>query len=82
MRNSSIIEWDYDIDLGIYKEDIKKCEILKLATSNPVKDDEDFLWESAVEGQFLRVHYSPVNRLHVDLFPFYSRRGVMTKNTW
>ena len=20
--------------------------------------------------------------MHVDLFPFYSRRGVMTKNTW
>lgn len=82
VRNSSIIPWDYDIDLGIYKEDIKKCEILRLATTNPVKDEEDFLWETATEGQFLRVNYSPTNRLHVDLFPFYSRRGVMTKNTW
>ena len=30
----------------------------------------------------LRVQYSKVNHLHVDLFPFYERNGIMTKNTW
>ena len=41
-----------------------------------------YVWELAREGGFYRVQRSRVNRLHVDIFPFYSRNGTMTKDTW
>lgn len=49
-----------------------------------VLDSEGFVWEKArpAEGKFYRVHASIRNRLHVDIFPFYARDGVMTKDTW
>ncbi|XP_074023318.1 ribitol 5-phosphate transferase FKRP [Numenius arquata] len=82
-RLGDIIPWDYDVDLGIYREDVGKCRWLAAAAAGePVEDTEGFLWEKAAEGDFYRVHYSRSNRLHVDLWPFYPRRGVMTKDTW
>ncbi|XP_061300437.1 ribitol 5-phosphate transferase FKRP, partial [Pezoporus flaviventris] len=82
-RNGDIIPWDYDVDLGVYKEDVARCRWLAAAAAGEAVEDEDgFLWEKAVEGEFYRVHYSRSNRLHVDLWPFYSRAGVMTKETW
>ncbi|NXK75945.1 FKRP protein, partial [Amazona guildingii] len=83
VRLRDIIPWDYDVDLGIYKEDVGKCRWLAAAAAGQaVEDAEGFLWEKAAEGEFYRVHYSRSNRLHVDLWPFYSRGGVMTKETW
>lgn len=83
VRLRDIIPWDYDVDLGIYKEDVGKCRwLVAAAAGEAVEDAEGFLWEKAAEGEFYRVHYSRSNRLHVDLWPFYSRRGVMTKDTW
>ncbi|NXY14288.1 FKRP protein, partial [Atrichornis clamosus] len=84
-RLGDIIPWDYDVDLGLYREDAAKCRWLAavVATGQPVEDAEGFLWEKAAEGEFFRVHYSRTNRLHVDLWPFYARAGgVMTKDTW
>ncbi|NWT49411.1 FKRP protein, partial [Chroicocephalus maculipennis] len=82
-RLGDIIPWDYDVDLGIYQEDMGKCRWLAAAAAGePVEDAEGFLWEKAAEGDFYRVHYSRSNRLHVDLWPFYPRGGVMTKDTW
>ncbi|NWW93211.1 FKRP protein, partial [Rhynochetos jubatus] len=82
-RLGDIIPWDYDVDLGIYREDVGKCRWLAAAAAGePVEDAEGFLWEKAAEGDFYRVHYSRSNRLHVDLWPFYPRGGVMTKDTW
>ncbi|NXY80653.1 FKRP protein, partial [Glareola pratincola] len=82
-RLGDIIPWDYDVDLGIYQEDVGKCRWLAAAAAGePVEDAEGFLWEKAAEGDFYRVHYSRSNRLHVDLWPFYPRGGVMTKDTW
>ncbi|NWU87674.1 FKRP protein, partial [Onychorhynchus coronatus] len=83
-RLGDIIPWDYDVDLGIYREDAGKCRWLAAvaAEGRPVEDSEGFLWEKAAEGEFYRVHYSHSNRLHVDLWPFYPRGGVMTKDTW
>ncbi|NXW52489.1 FKRP protein, partial [Nyctiprogne leucopyga] len=82
-RLSDIIPWDYDVDLGIYREDVGKCRWLAAAAAGEaVEDPEGFLWEKAAEGDFYRVHYSRSNRLHVDLWPFYPRGGVMTKDTW
>ncbi|KFO69167.1 Fukutin-related protein, partial [Cuculus canorus] len=82
VRLGDIIPWDYDVDLGIYREDVGKCRWLAAAATAPVEDAEGFLWEKATEGDFYRVHYSRSNRLHVDLWPFYARGAVMTKDTW
>ncbi|NWR55847.1 FKRP protein, partial [Bucorvus abyssinicus] len=84
-RLGDIIPWDYDVDLGLYREDIPKCRWLAAvaaAGAAAVEDAEGFVWEKAAEGEFYRVHYSRSNRLHVDLWPFYPRGGVMTKETW
>ncbi|NXJ13467.1 FKRP protein, partial [Odontophorus gujanensis] len=82
VRLRDIIPWDYDVDVGIYRDDAVKCRWLREARSGPVEDDEGFVWERAAEGDFFRVHYSRSNRLHVDLWPFFPRAGVMTKDTW
>ena len=81
-RQGDIIPWDYDVDIGIYKDDIEKCEQLKLLKMESFVDDKDFVWEKASEGDFYRVQYSEPNRLHIDIFPFFSKNGTMTKNTW
>lgn len=82
VRHKDIIPWDYDVDVGIYKEDILKCPQLMKVQGGPFIDDGGFQWEKAEEGDFYRVHYSDINRNHVDIFPFYPKNGVMTKNTW
>ena len=83
-RLGDIIPWDYDVDIGIYKEDVIKCPHLRHASDDPepFMDEQEFLWERANEGDFLRVHYSEINHLHVDIFPFYPKDGVMTKDSW
>ncbi|XP_001513657.2 fukutin-related protein [Ornithorhynchus anatinus] len=81
-RLGDIIPWDYDVDLGIYLEDVAGCELLRGAEAGSVVDERGFVWEKAVEGDFFRVQYSEHNHLHVDLWPFYPRDGVMTKDTW
>ncbi|TSZ12230.1 Fukutin-related protein [Bagarius yarrelli] len=81
-RYQDIIPWDYDVDLGIYLEDVPNCEYLKNLNSGSLVDANGYVWERAVEGDFYRIQYSELNHLHVDLWPFYSRDGVMTKDTW
>ncbi|GAB6032408.1 hypothetical protein CHUAL_011045 [Chamberlinius hualienensis] len=81
-RNGDIIPWDYDIDIGIYEEDIKNCEFLRDSVNQPVITEDGFVWEKATEGDFFRVQYSQMNHLHVDIYPFHPKNGIMTKNTW
>lgn len=85
-RNGQIINWDYDLDVGIYREDASKLPILnRLLGSQPgtqMKDGQGFIWEKALEGDFVKVHYSHQNRMHIDIFPFVSVNGTMTKDTW
>ncbi|KAK1785756.1 hypothetical protein P4O66_003135 [Electrophorus voltai] len=81
-RHQDIIPWDYDVDLGIYLEDVPKCEYLKNLDSGSLVDANGYVWERAIEGDFYRIQYSEANHLHVDLWPFYPRNGVMTKDTW
>jgi len=82
VRSGDIIPWDYDIDIGVYREDLEKVSIFKTSLTSSVVDEFGFVWEKALEGDFFRVQYSQTNRLHVDIFPFYSRNGTMTKETW
>ena len=81
-RHRDIIPWDYDVDLGVYLEDVPNCEQLRNLDSGSLVDAAGYVWERAVEGDFYRVQYSEANRLHVDLWPFHARDGVMTKATW
>ncbi|XP_063225334.1 ribitol 5-phosphate transferase FKRP isoform X3 [Bacillus rossius redtenbacheri] len=82
MRAGDILPWDYDVDVGIYRDDVPRCSWLVRAQSTSVVDDHGFVWEKATEGDFYRVQLSRVNHLHVDLFPFYERNGTMTKDSW
>ena len=82
-----MIPWDYDVDIGIYQHEISKCSYLVEAEkhSNAGKsfvDNQGFTWEKATEGEFFRIQYSQYNHLHVDIFPFFEKDGVMTKKTW
>lgn len=81
-RHGDIIPWDYDVDLGLYLEDVELCAELRGARGGSLVDPEGFVWERAVEGDFFRVQYSQNNRLHVDLWPFYPRDGLMTRDSW
>ncbi|NXU37316.1 FKRP protein, partial [Drymodes brunneopygia] len=85
VRLGDIIPWDYDVDVGVYREDVPKSRWLRAVatTGRPLEDPEGFLWEKAAEGDFFRVHFSRTNRLHVDIWPFRVRDGgTMTKETW
>lgn len=81
-RSEDIIPWDYDIDIGIYQDDIAKSVPLTKAKTQPYVDEKGFMWEKAHEGDFFRVQYSKNNHMHVDVFPFTSRAGTMTKKHW
>ena len=81
-RHGNIIPWDYDVDIGIYLQDVKKVKGLVEAKKSSYVDDGGFVWEKAKEGDFYKVRYSEMNRNHIDIFPFFSRNGTMTKNTW
>ena len=82
-RSGDIIPWDYDVDIGIYRDDIiRSPQLVECQQGGAVEDSDGFMWEKAREGDFYRVQYSQTNHLHVDIFPFYSRDGTMTKDTW
>jgi len=83
-RTGDVIPWDYDIDVGIYRDDIARSKHLSHVhrMGIAVVDSDGFVWDKATEGDFYRVQYSQSNHIHVDIFPFYSRNGTMTKDTW
>ncbi|XP_065067817.1 ribitol 5-phosphate transferase FKRP-like [Rhopilema esculentum] len=82
-RSGDIIPWDYDVDIGMYRKDISKIPNLKKAEEGKkVVDEYGFVWEKSREGDFYRVQFSVNNHMHVDIFPFYEKNGIMTKDTW
>lgn len=82
MRSGDILKWDYDVDIGFYRDDIPQCSWLQKAKSKPIVDKKGFVWEKATEGNFFRVVYSKSNRIFVNLFPFYNKNGTMAKDSW
>ena len=79
VRSGDIIPWDSDVDLGIYAVDVEKCPQLKSSRWQTLEDSKGFVWQKASEGNFYRVHYSTANNLHVDIFPFHSKNGMMAR---
>lgn len=79
VRSGDIIPWDYDVDVGIYSQDIDRCPQLKAARWQTLEDTDGFVWQRASNGGFFVVHYSTANHLHVDVFPFTPRGGTMTR---
>lgn len=82
MRISDILPWDYDVDIGINRDDIHRCELLSKAKNKPLVDSKGYVWEKATEGDFFRVQYSKTNRIYVNIFPFFAKNGTMTKDMW
>jgi len=82
VRHGDILPWDYDVDIGFMRDDIHRLSFLSKAAAGQTVDDQGFSWEKSNNGDFYRVQYSPINHLHVDLFPFYERNGTMTKDSW
>lgn len=54
MRAEDILPWDYDVDIGMFREDTDRCPWLLRARTQPV-DDDGYVWEKAAEGDFFRV---------------------------
>ncbi|CAH1995876.1 unnamed protein product [Acanthoscelides obtectus] len=82
MRSGDILPWDHDVDVGFVREDLTRCHWLKQAKDRPVIDNKGFLWEKATEGNYYHVHFSRTNKIHVNLFPFYSKNGTMVRDSW
>ncbi|RZC42631.1 LicD domain containing protein [Asbolus verrucosus] len=82
MRSGDILPWDHDVDIGFNRDDLLRSQWLKKAKDKPVVDSKGFLWEKATGGNFYRVNYSKTNKIYVNLFPFYSKNGTMTKDAW
>uniref|UniRef100_A0A4W6ET29 Ribitol-5-phosphate transferase n=1 Tax=Lates calcarifer TaxID=8187 RepID=A0A4W6ET29_LATCA len=68
VRHQDIIPWDYDVDLGIYLEDVPNCDHLKNLDSGSLVDANGYVWERAVEGDFYRVQYQRKHKQDVE-FP-------------
>ncbi|XP_030760189.1 fukutin-related protein [Sitophilus oryzae] len=82
MRSGDVLPWDHNVDIGFVRDDLNRCKWLKKAQSKPVVDKKGFLWEKGTEGNIFKVFYSKTNRINVNLFPFYSKNGTMTKDSW
>ncbi|KAF6216540.1 hypothetical protein GE061_000883 [Apolygus lucorum] len=49
IRTGDILPWDYDVDVGIYREDIQRSVWLLKAKKKPIADEQGFIWEKASE---------------------------------
>lgn len=77
VRSGDIIPWDYDIDIGIYLSDIERCPPLKASRWQTLEDSDGYVWQRG-KG-FYQVQYSTANHLHVDIFAFTPRDGIMVR---
>jgi hypothetical protein len=66
VRDGGLIPWDFDVDFGVLLEDRARIAALRaeIASSGYVLNmREDHIW---------RIHFSPTNHLHADLFPWHA----------
>ena len=60
IRHNGIIPWDTDIDIGVYDKYFKSIMDLK-------DKFNDKLYNIVVEGEVIKIYYSKVNLLHIDI---------------
>lgn len=82
INNGDILPWDYKIEIGVNRDDLHRSPWIVKARNKPVSDDQGFIWQKATEGEFFKIQYSKVNKLHVCLLPFYVKNGTMTRDSW
>ncbi|XP_011298948.1 fukutin-related protein [Fopius arisanus] len=82
MKNGDILPWDYQVEVGVNRDDLNRCPWLVKAKNKPIADNYGYVWEKATEGQFFKVQFSNSNRLHVNLLPFYVKNGTMMRDSW
>jgi LicD family len=71
VRDGALIPWDHDADFGILTRDAEAVLTLRDEIERP--GHRLFLGDPAV----IRVHYSEVNRLGLDLTLWHERRGLL-----
>lgn len=82
MLNGDLLPWDFEVVIGVNRDDLNRSQWIVKAKNKAVVDSHGFVWEKATEGEFFKVHFSKVNRLHVAILPFFSKNGTMTKDSW
>jgi len=74
VRHGGLIPWDTDTDILIAEKDkYRAIEILKkiLPVHYKVMEDHD----SNIVGSIVRVNFSEINTLHIDLFTYFERNN-------
>ncbi len=72
VRNGHLIPWDVDVDFGILAEDVPS--VLRLATEIKAKGHD----LDASDPLLLRVTFSTVNKLHLDLYWWGEHDGLLS----
>lgn len=49
LRYQDLISWDYDVDIGVYRDDLKKLFVFEDCEREPIKDERGFVWVSVRE---------------------------------
>jgi hypothetical protein len=71
VRNGAFIPWDEDVDFGVLDTDVPR--ILELVPELEAAGHA----VDASDPTVVRIRYSPVNELHVDLFRWSERDGIL-----
>lgn len=82
VRSGDILPWDHDVDIGYISEDSDRCKWLQLAKNKSVVDNRGFYWEKIKDSDHFRVHFSKINRIFVNLLPFYHKNGTMSRDLY
>jgi|GEM_PF-4482353 len=65
VREQAVIPWDNDADLGVLARDVPRIQEL-----GPALGAHGFVLRTLCGGTLLRVEYSPVNDMGVDIYPW------------
>lgn len=71
IESSDLSKDAYEIDISFNVNDYNRSTALKRCfDSRPFTDLSGFYWIKATDGHYLKIQYSKVNEIHVNLLPF------------